>query len=126
LLALMLRTEMLLVGLNWNFSHPPDKVAFGRLSQERGGGKNMTSTETQEVATVAQRIKAWPAAMRLALARQILETLEWPPPDSAPSLVPRGPSAAEVAARLRTDKSAPDDATVRRWIEEHRLEKYGR
>ena len=40
--------------------------------------------------------------------------------------IPRGPSAAEIAAMFKTDKPAPDDATVKQWIDEHRMEKYGR
>ena len=27
---------------------------------------------------------------------------------------------------FRTDRPAPDDETVRLWIDEHRMEKYGR
>ena len=40
--------------------------------------------------------------------------------------MPRGPSSClEVAAMFKTDTPAPDDATVKQWIDEHRMEKYG-
>jgi hypothetical protein len=38
---------------------------------------------------------------------------------------PRGPAAAEIASRFKTDKPAPDDATVQKWIHDYRTEKYG-
>ena len=50
----------------------------------------MNPTETVEIANVVQRVQSWPPPMRIALARQILETLECPP--AAPSKLPRGPS----------------------------------
>jgi len=63
--------------------------------------------------------------MRIALARRILETVEDAVPNHSPR-PPRGYSAAEVRAMLKIDKPAPDDATVQQWIDEHRLEKYGK
>ena len=38
---------------------------------------------------------------------------------------PRGPSAAEIIETFKSDRPPPDDATVRRWIDEYRMEKYG-
>jgi hypothetical protein len=64
--------------------------------------------------------------MKIALARRILETLETPPVDQPRSGWPRGPTAAEIAAVFETNKPAPDDATVKQWLDEHRMEKYGR
>jgi hypothetical protein len=86
----------------------------------------MSVSEIKEIAMVVERVQSWPAAMRIALARRILETLESTPTTDAAPPVPRGPSAAEVVAMFRTDKPAPDDVTVKQWIDEHRLEKYGR
>jgi hypothetical protein len=34
--------------------------------------------------------------------------------------------AAEVAAMFKTDKPAPEDRAVKQWIDEHRIEKYGK
>ena len=73
---------------------------------------------------VLQRVTAWSPADRITLARRILETLE------ATALkagsVGRGRSLEEIREQFQTDSPAPDDATVRRWISERRLEKYGR
>lgn len=84
----------------------------------------MSATEASEIADVVERVAVWPAPMRIALARRILETVEEAAPGSFSA--PRGPSAAEVAALFCTDKPAPDDATVKEWIDEHRAEKYGK
>jgi hypothetical protein len=86
----------------------------------------MNAAETVEIAEVVQRVQSWPAPMRIAVARQILETLEGPAAPALTPELPRGPSAAEVAALLKTDKPAPDDATVKQWIADHRMEKYGK
>jgi hypothetical protein len=79
----------------------------------------MNATETSAITEVVQRVQSWPAPMRISLARQILRTLEGP---AAPSKLPRGPSA-QVAAMLGTDKPTPDDATIKQWIADYRLEK---
>jgi hypothetical protein len=84
----------------------------------------MSATEASEIADVVERVAVWPAPMRIALARRILETLEEAAPGSLKT--PRGPSAAEVAAMLRTEKPAPSDVTVKEWIDEYRMEKYGK
>jgi hypothetical protein len=60
--------------------------------------------------------------MRVSLARMILETVETPEPSPAPG---RGLSAADLMDLVKTDKPAPDDETIRRWIDEHRVGKYG-
>jgi hypothetical protein len=86
----------------------------------------MNATQTSEIAAVVQRVQSWPAPMRIALARQILETLEGLSAPAPPSKLPRGPSAAEVAALFKTDKPAPDDTTVKQWIDDYRMEKYGK
>lgn len=83
----------------------------------------MSAAEASEIADVVERVAVWPAPMRIALARRILETLEEAASDRKS---PRGLSAAEVAARFHTDKPAPDDATVKQWIDEYRMGKYGK
>lgn len=86
----------------------------------------MSVTETVQLAEIVGQVRSWPAAMRVALARRILETLETPPVEQPPPKLPSGPSAAEIAAMFKTDRPAPDDATVKQWIDEHRMEKYGK
>ena len=85
-----------------------------------------TNTETNEIADIVQRVQSWPVPMRIAVARRILETVEHSPTPETTSKEPRGPSAAEVAARFKTDRPAPDDATVKQWIDDYRMGKYGK
>ena len=85
----------------------------------------MTSVETNQIADVVQRVRHWPLPMRLALARRILETLESPSPTQPPPRLPRGPSAAEVAAMFKTDNQAPNDEEVQRILDEELMRKYG-
>ena len=81
----------------------------------------MTNVEHQEISEVVARVAAWPPAERITLARRILETVE----TVGEKRSSRGYSAAEVIALLQSRQPAPDDHTVRRWIDEHRTEKYG-
>jgi hypothetical protein len=85
----------------------------------------MSVIETIKISDIVAQVRSWPASMRVALARRILETLENPPVEQPPPRLPRGPSAAQIAAMFKTDKPAPDDATVKQWIDEYRMEKYG-
>lgn len=81
--------------------------------------------ETNDITQMFQQIQSWPVPMRISLARQILESVERERTGTSLPSLPRGPSAAEVAARFRTAKPAPDDATVEQWIGENRMTKYG-
>jgi hypothetical protein len=86
----------------------------------------MNPDEMNEFYEIMKKIRTWEPVRRLTLARRILDTLD----DSIAALpsrppVPRGRSAAEMAADLKTDRPAPDDETLRQWIDEHRMEKYG-
>jgi hypothetical protein len=86
----------------------------------------VSTAEATELTDVLNRVKTWPTTLRITLARQILESLdkgEAPPEPSPPKS--RGLSAAEVRSLLQTDRPPPDDETVERWIDEHRMEKYG-
>lgn len=85
----------------------------------------MSIADPTDIAEVIGRVRSWPQAMRLTLARRILETLESPPEVKTAPEPPRGLTAAEIAAKFKSDKPAPDDATVQQWIAEHRREKYG-
>jgi len=86
----------------------------------------MSTTEATELADVLNRVKTWPSTLRITLARKILESLDQAEAHSAPPPPKiRGLSAAEVRGLLNTDRPPPDDETVERWIDEHRVEKYG-
>jgi hypothetical protein len=85
----------------------------------------MTALEDNEIVNLIQRVRGWPAPMRIALARRILETLEGPVVERPAPTLPRGPSAAEIAAMFKTDKPAPNDEEVRRILEEELMRKYG-
>jgi hypothetical protein len=88
----------------------------------------MSTAEATELTDVLNRVNTWPTTLRITLARRILESLDQAEPE-APSTPPppktRGLSAAEVRGLIKTDKPPPDDETVKRWIHEHRMEKYG-
>ena len=87
----------------------------------------MNSPEKNELTELLQRVRSWPPSIRIVLARQILETLESPPVPTVPlSNWSKGPSATEIATLFKIDKPAPDDATVEQWIDDYRMEKYGK
>jgi hypothetical protein len=86
----------------------------------------MSTAETTELTDILNRVTTWPTTLRITLARKILESVDQMEAQS-PSAIskPRGLSAAKVRALIKTDRVPPDDETVERWIDEHRMEKYG-
>jgi hypothetical protein len=74
----------------------------------------------QEIEAVAEQVKPWPAEERTALAYRILHDARTRTRQPAPRN-----TADEAFGIASGDSPPPDDATVRRWMEEHRLEKYG-
>ena len=81
----------------------------------------MSDVEYQEISEVVARVSSWPLAERIKFARKILETVETA--DERRSS--RGYSAAEVISLLQSRQPAPDDQSVRRWIDDHRTQKFG-
>jgi hypothetical protein len=77
-----------------------------------------------QMSKVLQLVIGWSPADRIKLARRILETLESTTLAAAPG--GRGRSLEEIREQFQPDNAIPDDATVRRWISEERMEKYGR
>jgi len=70
---------------------------------------------------VLETVSAWPSEDRAALIGDLvrgLENFERPSP-------PRG-TLSKARGLLRTDKPAPTDEEVRQWIEEYRMNKYGK
>jgi hypothetical protein len=87
----------------------------------------MSTAEATELTDVLNRVNTWPTTLRITLARRILESLDEAKVQASPVVrKTRGLSAEEVRTLLKTDRPAPDDDTVDRWIDEHRMEKYGR
>jgi hypothetical protein len=81
----------------------------------------MITAESPEITDLLKRVSEWPPQARATLARRILETVE------SPGSSPRrsGYWASEVIAALEMPQPAPDDAAVKRWVEDRRMEKYG-
>ncbi len=84
----------------------------------------MSSNQNAEITDVLQRVQAWPVVMRMALARQILQSTETSTTEDGPPKQ-RGVSAQELRQISKRVGTPPDDATVKRWLHEHRMEKYG-
>ena len=80
----------------------------------------MTASAT-DYALVLEQVRAWPPDARLSLAEDLLRSLHH---DVRPTL-PRGVPVEQVLGVAAGKGPPPDDETVRRWIEEYRLEKYG-
>ena len=74
----------------------------------------------QEIDSIIQQVKPWPEEERVALAYMILNEMRKNTRDPAPRDTYAG---AKGIARGTTPP--PDDATVKKWIEEHRQQKYG-
>jgi hypothetical protein len=82
----------------------------------------MSTVESSEIVDVLERVKTWSPPERITLARRILETLE---PADTPAPPRTGRSVQELIGMGAGDSPPPDDDTVRRWIDEQRVEKYG-
>ena len=83
----------------------------------------MIKPETSQMTDIVERVKSWPATVRVTLARRILETIETLPILEATKR-PRGPSAAEVATMFKSDKPAPSDEECQQILEEELIRKY--
>ena len=74
----------------------------------------------QEIQSIIDQVNPWPEEDRVALAYEILRDMRKQTRAPAPR---RTLDRALGVARGTT--SPPDDATVKRWIEERRQERYG-
>jgi hypothetical protein len=73
-----------------------------------------------EIDTIIAQVAPWPMEERIALAHRILGDMPMRPRPPAPR------RTLERALGIAGGASAPpDDATVRRWVEERRLQKHG-
>ena len=76
--------------------------------------------QPDEVTEVLRRVEQWPAAMRIDLARRLLESVE----SQESKSIRRAWSAKEAMAMVNSRQPAPDDATITQWLDEHRMGKY--
>ncbi len=81
----------------------------------------MTTAESIEMVDVLNRVKDWPLAMRVTLARRMLETAVRPMIHEPP----RTPSLDQVIGILKTDAPPPTNEECERIVEEERMRKYG-
>ena len=73
-----------------------------------------------EIDTIIAQVTPWPMEERVALAYQILSDIGKQTRQPAPR------RTLERALGIAGGASAPpDDAMVRQWVEEHRLQKHG-
>jgi len=75
---------------------------------------------------VLAAIRTWPLWQRFEPVQHVLQTIasELPPdPDREKT---RREALQRLGGILATDKPPPSDEEVERWLDEHRMEKYGR
>ncbi len=70
---------------------------------------------------VRDAVRAWPPQLRIVLMRELLDTLTEP----AEAQERKRKSLFELFGMLKTDKPAPSDEDVARWLDERRMERYG-
>ena len=80
----------------------------------------MARPTPEEFQQVWRQVQSWPAADRLILTQMTLGSLRT-------GLDGRPPARRTIEEILAAagPGPAPDDETVKRWIHEHRMEKYG-
>ena len=86
----------------------------------------MNATETPDVIDVLTRVKAWPPTLRITLARRILEGVEAAGAADADSSGHRGSPVQRLIGLGAGSQPPPDDAQVRQWLDEHRMEQANR
>ncbi|GEM_PF-6606766 len=80
----------------------------------------MTTTETQDIVEILNRIEGWPRPKRVFLAQRILEVSD---KDNSTT---RGVSADQAMGLLKTAGVPPSDAECQKMLEDELLEKYHR
>ncbi len=77
--------------------------------------------QPEDFRTVVATLRNWTPEMKLLLAQELLNSLR---PLLTPDGLP-GVPAKQVVGIGAGEAPPPDDETVKRWIHEHRMEKYG-
>lgn len=81
----------------------------------------MNATENISYEGVLKIVGQWPVAQQIALIEDVLKSV-------SPRIEPprhRQPTIDRAFGLLATDQPAPTDEEVKRWLDEHRVEKYG-
>lgn len=81
----------------------------------------MSPIPTAEYDEVLARVRTWPPEQQLHLTQDLLRSLS--PGCDADGL--RGVPVEKVRGVGTGARPVPDDDTVRRWLAEHHVEKYG-
>jgi hypothetical protein len=82
----------------------------------------MNATESEDLARVWSQVKNWPLRLQVSLARRILDEVD--AAQAAPP-VTRGKPVSALIGLGAGGGEPPSDETVRQWLDEHRMEKYG-
>ena len=81
----------------------------------------MPTAEPINYKAVIEIIRDWPPASRFSLVQDVLKTLA---PEVESSRSKRN-TLEKALGLLATNQTAPSDAEVKQWLDEHRMEKYG-
>lgn len=84
------------------------------------------TASVRDRATILQTIRAWPRDEQLALAEEILRQADQAIGDGPVRREPQRPSWKELAGLAANGQEPPSDEQVEQWLDERRMEKYGR
>lgn len=76
------------------------------------------SAQIADYETILALVRAWPAAQRFTLVQDVLVTL-------APTEREPRQTLQQARGLLATERPAPSDEDVARWLDERRSERYG-
>ncbi len=80
------------------------------------------ATPTLDRETILRAVRSWPTDEQIALAEEILELAQEPTVEEP--LEP--PDSRSLAGLIANGQTPPTDEEVAQWLDEHRMEKYGR
>lgn len=80
----------------------------------------MGTPEILNYETVLEVVQTWPPARRLSLVQDVLKSLA----KEIEPLRPQRDTLEKALGLLATERPAPSDEEIERWLDEHRMEKY--
>ena len=81
----------------------------------------MPTVEPTNYKAIIEIVRDWPPTSRFSLVQDVLKTLA---PEVEHSRTQRN-TLEKALGLLATSQSAPSDAEIQQWLDEHRMEKYG-